>query len=442
MQRFRIILGIIFWAASIATAILLVRREVRTGHETESALTVVRQIGHWVTDQKTQYTVDSRETLELAIGDPILVRGKDGRYRQVGVVLDNFNPSKDQFRTRRATVSIYDEALNETNGGFRLMYYSTPESLDWVAATIIPPERLQQIVELIAADWKIHQQEIIRQLTPLIQEGVRRGIAAIEAELPAAIQSHRNQFTRLGDRYRTEIMQRQILPLIRDRILPIIQEELSPLLNEIGISLWKRVSLWSFTWRYFYDVSPLPERNAVKKEFDRFLEEEAVPELQAHSSEFIAVTESIISKLSRDPAINQTVRRSLRTVAADPELHSIIWSIIRHSVLQNQKLRESLDDYSNSQQAKELLRLTSARLEPTARAIGDLIIGSRTGGVTPEFARILRAQILLKDRHWLILVPVAEETPQTKPEIVRGTQEMMFPLTFEGAEQSPLSDIR
>jgi hypothetical protein len=35
--------------------------------------------------------------------------------------------------------------------------------------------------------------------------------------------------------------------------------------------------------------------------------------------------------------------------------------------------------------------------------IGELLFGTRDGGVTPEFARVLRNQILGKDKRWLVL---------------------------------------
>ncbi|MEJ7593190.1 MAG: hypothetical protein WKF77_16715 [Planctomycetaceae bacterium] len=73
---------------------------------------------------------------------------------------------------------------------------------------------------------------------------------AIEAEIPAIIQDHRNEFGQLADRYQAEIIRKQIVPLVRKEILPIVEEEITPMASELGLELWDRVSLWSFTWRH------------------------------------------------------------------------------------------------------------------------------------------------------------------------------------------------
>jgi hypothetical protein len=44
-------------------------------------------------------------------------------------------------------------------------------------------------------------------------------------------------------------------------------------------------------------------------------------------------------------------------------------------------------------------------MSPLLSRIGDAILGTRGGGITPEFARVLRTQILEKDRRWLFMQP-------------------------------------
>ena len=45
------------------------------------------------------------------------------------------------------------------------------------------------------------------------------------------------------------------------------------------------------------------------------------------------------------------------------------------------------------------------------REIGDIVLGTRESGITPEFARVLRTQILEKDRQRLFLAPGAAASP-------------------------------
>ena len=41
------------------------------------------------------------------------------------------------------------------------------------------------------------------------------------------------------------------------------------------------------------------------------------------------------------------------------------------------------------------------------RRIGDMMFGTRHTGITPEFARVLRTEILDKDERWFLLEPGA-----------------------------------
>ena len=90
-----------------------------------------------------------------------------------------------------------------------------------------------------------------------------------------------------------------------------------------------------------------------------------------------------------------------------------------------------------------------------AWAIGDALFGNREKGITPEFSRVLRSQILLKDRRWLVVIPATPGSQasaiQTTPAagnrgndqlgIVTGAEMMDFPIEFEGTAQSPLTRV-
>lgn len=439
MKLPRLIMGILCWVAIAVTGWLAIQRELKPRGHTVGSLT--SGVGEWVIGRNQRYTAVSPATIALANGDPVLIRKSDGTYRQIGVVRDNHASSVIEPITKSAEVVLYDDAVAEFPTGFELHYFASPTSLDWVASTLISPERQKEIAALIAADWQRHQAEVLRNLTPIVQGTLQRMIVAVEAELPKVMARHRHEFSELGERYKTEIIQKQLLPLAREKILPIVEEEARPLAAEIGQSLWNRVSLWSFTWRYFYDVSPLPERNAVQSEFDRFLEKEAIPELKSRSPQFVALTEKILNRVNSDPAVSGTIRRSLRQISSDPKLHAVVWGVIRDAVLNNAALRQSIEDYWDSDETRRAMNIATIRFEPTARAIGDLVLGSKEKGMPPEFTRILRLQILQKDRHWLVLEPV-KSMDKAAVRIRISPVQMMYPIQFEGSVGSPLTKLQ
>lgn len=420
---------------------------------------VVSGIGRWVAGAPEEHTAVSAVNLYLAPGDPIFLKTADGSYRQVGRVRNHFSAAllrpestvverMAEVSTKKASIVLYDDAVRRTfPDGYRLEHHTTPTALDWVVKTMVTPERQQQIAQIIAKDWEKHRETIMVQLQPVLEESIARTINAIDAELPAVLNSHRGDFAKLADRYQADVIRKQVVPLVRSEILPIVQEEVRPLATSLGKDLWARVSLWSFTWRYLYDVAPLPEKHAVQSEFDRFMKEEITPALESKSEEFVNVTERILRRISANEKVRSAVRESLRKVATDGELQSIVWNVVQEAVVNNQTLRKSLEEYWTSPEVKQVMGVAASSFEPTARAVGDSIFGSRDGGITPEFSRVLRAQILMKDRRWLVIVPLPSEPtllPQPASDglvMYPAKTPMPFPLEFAGTEQSPLTQL-
>jgi hypothetical protein len=459
MQHRQILIGGLTWLSVLTATGLAIHSQF--SEKPQGLSDVVGGIGRWVSGAPEEYLAVSAVKLVLAPGDPVFLKMPDGDYRQVGRVRNHFGPTERilpapgkiasliETPTLKATVVLYDDEVNRSfPDGFMLEYHTSPTALDWVVKTMITPERQKEIAEIVATDWQRHREQIASRLQPIVETSIARTVEAIEAELPAVLNSHQGDFAKLADRYQSEIIRRQIVPLVREEILPIVQEEVRPLATELGKDLWDRVSLWSFTWRYLYDVSPLPEKNAVKLEFDRFMKDEVTPALESRSDDFVAVTERILRRISRNEKVRAVIRESLKKVATDDDLQTIVWSIVQEAVINNQTLRTSLRDYWASDEVQDAMNIASTSFEPTARAVGDAMFGSREAGITPEFSRVLRAQILMKDRRWFVLVPkLAEIAVQPQPPVdglimYAGLEPMPFPIEFEGTDQSPLTQLQ
>ena len=212
-------------------------------------------------------------------------------------------------------------------------------------------------------------------------------------------------------RIESDILREELVPLVREEIFPVIQEEAQPLAMAIGKSMWSRFSLVSFSWRYLYDVLPFPERNAVRNEFQRFLDQEAVPELESRTDEFVDVTKKIVKRVMK----NQRVRkRGWQQSSGDDDGSGASGNCgkdySRGHTVDNQTLRQEFREYWQSHEARTAIHLASSRLETLVRKIGDLVLGTREKGITPEFSRILRSQVLKKEpemvRGWSPMIPV------------------------------------
>ncbi|MEZ6133072.1 MAG: hypothetical protein R3C59_30750 [Planctomycetaceae bacterium] len=439
MNDRHLILGVTFWLSATTTGWLALRSELSA--QSSSVAVLANDVQHWLTGQNTALHAHSDEDLGVALHDPILLRSGDGTWQQVGVVTNvNGTDSRDPVTADRIEVCIYDDAINAFPDGFELHHHTTPMALDWVVKTMIPEHRQQEIAELISSEWKQQQEEVMSELKPVLREGLQAAFQAVEAELPAILRAHRDEFQSLGDRYEVEIVKAEILPLVRQEILPIVEEEAIPMATEVGKALWNRVSLWSFTWRLLYDKSPLPKRNAVKEEFQRFVNQEALPELRSRSDQFIEMTETIVKRVMENPEVRAVLKRNLKRVAEDAQLHQLVAVLVREALIENRTLRTELEAHLQRQETKAAMKLTGERLEPMIREVGDLIFGTRERGISPEFSRILRSQILMKDRRWFVMEPASKRV-LTEGRIVMKAAEssMIFPLAFGGDQQSPLT---
>ena len=447
MPTRQIIIGSLTWSALGTTVWFAVQSQF--ADKPQGLSEVVYGISHWLAGAKEEHLARADVPVALAPNDPILMQSPDGSWRQVGLVRNHFSADRAETWTREARVILYDDAATAFPNGFDLEYHTTPTTLDWVVRTMIPLERQREIARLIADDWKTHRSEFVAKLQPLVEHSLQITINETEKALPDVLSAHRSELARLADRYQVEIIRRQVVPLVRAELLPIVEEEIRPVATALGKDLWNRVSVWSFTWRYLYDASPLPTRNAVQKEFDRFIEQETLPALEARSDEFVAVTERIIGRISRNEKVRAVVRENLRKVVSDPELQAIIWDVLQETLVENESLRTSLREYWKSADVQDALLLASARFEPTARAIGDTIFGNRETGITPEFSRVLRTQILMKDRRWLVVIPRTDRpsnaviADSSGPlQIIPSVEPMLFPIDFEGEAKSPLTEFR
>jgi hypothetical protein len=76
--------------------------------------------------------------------------------------------------------------------------------------------------------------------------------------------------------------------------------------------------------------------------------------------------------------------------------------VLHEVALENPRFWKSVRQALTSRENQDAMRLTGNRLEPTVRRVSDVVLGTREG-LTPEFNRVLRQQILLKDRHGMLL---------------------------------------
>jgi hypothetical protein len=395
----RWIYGLAIWL--LAGGLLVWRAEQSAGNSLQNQ--VIPQLWQYATGRVTPVQFKMEQPAYLAVGDPIFViRGET--IEQVGQVAKVLAGSG---RAKRATMALSGTAsfYTSTPGigpGAQLRYHSSSDSLQWVLQTMLPPEKRAWIARDLGAAFEEHQAEILSALRPVIEASLPEVMRVLEEDLKSALAARRGELAELGGKYQHEIIERQLAPLMSQEIWPIVMGHFEPMANEIGKEIWERASLWRFGWRSAYDKLLLNENPLMRKEWARFVKEDAVPVLEQRAGEFVQLQQRILMDIARNEQVRAAIREGVQQMADDPELRQLVGEIFRDVIVQNPRLRQVLAKHWTGPEAQRAFQAASDRLEPAIGRAGELLFGSPDRGITPEFSRVLRSRVLGKDRRWLV----------------------------------------
>lgn len=349
-------------------------------------------------------------------------------YRQVGYVVE--------VNEDIALVQWYDPSLSPNECSW--VQHQTSQALSDVVETLLPPKKRKQIAGQITEAIAQHGQQVSDVMIPLIQQTVEESMPIIEDEFKKSMERHSGELRVFSERWKDEWLKERFVPLARSEILPIVRQHAEPAAEKIGREIWDRASLWRFGWRAVYDTTPLPKRNLVRTEWNRFVEEEAVPVIERNLDMMVVAIENTAKEIADNDKVRQEFGTLIEGVATDPESRRLVSVLLKESLIENQRLHQAWRDVWESPEAKASLRQVTERIEPVVRSIGDQIFGSREHGIEPNFARVLRSQILRKDRRWLIASKFSEEQIEAQAKsdasapilVTRARKSMIYPVIY------------
>ncbi len=363
------------------------------------------QLTDFTLQPRSQYSLVFHDEYVTRIGDPIFWRDSDGFLVQVGVIRQTESSESqnyDEVRTRWASATFFSNAPPIASDSY-LKLYETPQTMSWVARALLPPEKLEEIAEFISGVFRNNASLFVDDLKPIFFKALADTGLVFKDELARTIASRSDDWRALGQRYQSEIIDQDLVPLVNREIWPVIQEELTPVVQMIGEEVWQKASIWRFGWRAMYDTLPLPRQNLANREFQRFVEESALPTISTRVPDLVAAQQRVLNRVVDNPNVHKFIADTFVKLANDSELQALIAQIIRESILENEDFHRQLDAIWNSPEIKRALHYSDARFGSDVETIGEMIFGSPITGVTPEFARILRHRILLKDMRWYVL---------------------------------------
>lgn len=392
-----------------------------------------------VGNQLATFALERRSTWELKfaddyvvrIGDPVFWRDEQGELVQIGAIRQIESPDSTDYQARVtdwASVTLFASAPPIADDSY-LVLYETPSSMSWVAQSLFPEHKRDEIARLITRAFKNNTGLIVNELKPILLRAISQTSSVVRDELTRSIVAHADDWQALGRRYQEEIVNSRLMPVLNEEVWPVVQEEFQPVLKKIGSEIWNQASVWRFGWRAVYDSMPMTSGNLAQREFTRFVETGVLPTVRNHMPELLAAQRNVLTRVAENPRVQAFIDETFHQLAGDTELQALVMTIVSEAVLENDQFHQQIESIWQSPEVVRVLRFSDSRFGPEIEKIGETIFGSPITGVTPEFARVLRHRILLKDMRWLVLTQDPSLIPNPPPAADRKSTKTL-PLVF------------
>ncbi len=395
-QSLRRKLGAAAWCVCLLALAGWIRREPAVSQ-------LAKDLWQYASGRQTKVMLRSESSMLAAVGDPIYVE-HEGRFRQVGEIISLAGVADRQrpAYTKEAEALFYADAP-PLHAKMVLKVHRTPDSLEWILATLLPPEKKTQIAGELKQAFAAHQAEILAELQPVVEAGLKEAVGVAQEEFTAAVQRHRADIRQIGQRYQRELVDQELTELFEQQVWPIVRRHAEPVAEDVGMEIWQRVSFWRFAWRYAYDKTPLSRESLTKQEWSRFVDEEALPVLEKHTPQIVAMQQRILADVAKNEQVRASLQKNAIRIVDDPAIRKLMGEILREVFVESPRLKQVFQKHWRGERFQRALTLAAQRADPVVRRIGELIVGTRADGATPEFAAMLRNQILAKDRRWFVL---------------------------------------
>ena len=425
----RVLLGLLSWTALLMVGLFLGRQ---ASDSSPGALATTARVLDYATGRLQRFPLEV-PTRAVAYGDPIFIQDPKGDWRQAGYVDD----VEGEANRSLATIAWYDPDSRPEDCAF--VHHRNRGSLAEVVQTLLPKEKRARLARVIAEASAEHGAEIQAKLLPILERSLRDTAPVMEEALLAALRDHQPELQDLGAYYEETFLRQRMAPLMRTELLPLVQEHGAPVARSIGQQLWERASVWRFGWRAVVDSVPLTDRDLVASEFDRYISREALPVVEAHSDQLLEAGKQILVDIAQHPVLREELRRLLGEVGSDPRARKVTASILRAAVIDNEELKAVWVRNWQATEARQALQVAGKRLDQVVRALGDELFGTKATGIHPDFARVLRNQVLGKDRRWIVAQPGAPvESTEARPMRARLARERSsYPLIVMAQPSKP-----
>jgi hypothetical protein len=399
MKHFRYYFGIVVWcAALVGSAVIPVALS-----DNNWVLSLGR-VWSYLQNERQVVVVNFDQSIFVKEGDPVYLKTEFGWKRIGQVTSEQYTEDGFLQPVRSVTIAFFGDAppLQSGDGCF-VTLHETPGSFEWALKRLFPKSKRDRMLADLKLTFEQHQQEIIGGFTPIVMDLVREIGLVLQEDLRNALTSQRDKIVKIAARYQEGFVEKRLVPLLKEEIWPIVERRSQPILNQVGSEIWQRASIWRFGWRLAYDKFPLTSSNLVQQEWTRFVKTEAMPVVENHADDFFQLARNVMREIAANEEVKRAGKDGVDQLLKDQEIKSLISETLWEVLFENERLTKLIKENLESERTIDIVRSTSQKFEDEIRKIGDRIFGTFEGGITKEFAGVLRKEILRRDQRWLVL---------------------------------------
>jgi hypothetical protein len=305
--------------------------------------------------------------------------------------------------TRAARIRLHDRTSPNLRAGASARLVQVPQTAAWVVQALFTKETIPRLAEEWNNTMLEHREEIFALLTPIVRDVILDVERHVEAELPGFLERHGEEVRELSDKIKRDLGGEKLEAIFEKDIWPIAQPKVRPIVEKVSREIWEKLPLWSLTWRLAYQTLPLTDNDHVQKAFIEFLETQAMPIFRSHTEEVVETVREVAHETFANEEVTSTVRQVFASLLAEPKFHELCQVFLREMILDNSSFHEVMNRRWQSPDVQLAIERASRHIEPMVRRMGDIVLGTREEGITREFARVLRSQILLKDLQRIVI---------------------------------------
>jgi hypothetical protein len=219
---------------------------------------------------------------------------------------------------------FFEDPAPPLTGNTRFFAIPNPTTPAWVVDVLLPPERKEELLHDLRTFADGNRERIFHVFWPPFEGFLRDAFQIMGDELPLVLERRDAEVQRIMNRHKDATFRKELLPILKDEFWPLIREESAPLMEEVGEELWNRLPLYQLGWRYFYQKVPFTDKEILKRRWNKYMDEEAVPVLEGRTDDFLEVVRRVMKDMAANPKLTVALKNCLAALVEDPEFVQLL----------------------------------------------------------------------------------------------------------------------